>query len=786
MRLNVPVPDPSVANKADGQHESAWAHVSGSALYSDEIALPAGSLLLYPVLSDVAHGRLRSLDCSLAAQADGVHAVLSARDIPGENDTGPIVHDEVLLPTTTISYHGQAVAWILAETEAQAQHAASLVQMQIDPLPAILNIAEAIAADSYHGKTQRIERGDCEAAFARCAHQVQGSLECGEQDHFYLETHASSASMDADGTLHVVASTQHPSETQHIIARVLGLPYNQIKVSCLRMGGGFGGKETQANAFAALAALAARMSDRSVRVKLKREHDMKLTGKRHAFAMRYRLGFSSDGVIEALEAELIADAGWSLDLSPPVLMRAMVHVDNAYYLPNVSITGKLARTNKTSATAFRGFGGPQGVLLAEELIEHIARHLGKAAADIREKNFYASARNTTHYGQTLSATDLPAEGPSRMLTLWRKLLQDSRYQERAAAIAAQPRTGYKRRGIAVTPVKFGISFNKVQYNQAGALVLIYSDGSVQINHGGTEMGQGLHTKMRAVASRTLGISPEHIRVMPTSTDKVPNTSATAASSGADLNGQAVKAACDTLLQRLFAVVRAALDVSEALPLHAADNAIYSDDGKRMSFTQAVQAAYAARVSLSATGYYATPGLQWDIERNQGNPFYYFSYGAALSEVEVDGLTGEFKLLAVDILHDVGDSLNASIDRGQIEGAFVQGFGWLTMEELVWDAAGKLKTFAPSTYKIPTICEIPKHFRTQLLQHAPQPGTIYGSKAVGEPPLMLAISVRCALKAAIAAFAPQRQAAQQSALTLACPATPEAILRAVASVQHSSY
>jgi xanthine dehydrogenase large subunit len=481
-------------------------------------------------------------------------------------------------------------------------------------------------------------------------------------------------------------------------------------------------------------------------------------------------------MILALKAELIADAGWSLDLSPPVLMRAMVHVDNAYFLPCVHITGKLARTHKTSATAFRGFGGPQGLLVAEDVIERISHATKLPPELVRARNFYRAGAATTHYDQPV--------GELRMQRLWQQLLDSSKFAARKLALAEHNRIStYKKRGLAITPVKFGVSFNKVAYNQAGALVLVYTDGSVQINHGGTEMGQGLHSKMIHVAAQSLGVRAEHIRVMSTATDKVPNTSATAASSGSDLNGQAVRAACETIKARVFSVVRSKLKLAEDAPLSAADSTITlaasgQETRQEISFVQALAWAYEARVSLSATGYYATPGLSWNIDSNTGSPFYYFSYGAAVSEVEVDPYTGEWKLLRADLLHDVGDSLNTSIDIGQIEGGFVQGMGWLTMEELVWDDTGKLRTAAPSTYKIPTICEVPTSFHTTLLPRATQPGVIFGSKAVGEPPLMLAISVRSALKAAIAAFAFNADSGVAGAVELACPSTPEAILRAI--------
>jgi xanthine dehydrogenase large subunit len=576
--------------------------------------------------------------------------------------------------------------------------------------------------------------------------------------------------VDADGQLLVHASTQHPSETQHMIAHVLGISNAQVVVRCLRMGGGFGGKETQANAFACMVALAAWKTGRAVRIKLSREHDMKLTGKRHGFRTDWDLGFDHDGRIHALRATMVADAGWSCDLSPPVLLRAMVHVDNAYYLPHVDIEGWMAKTHKVSNTAFRGFGGPQGMLIIEDILSHVARHLQLAPELVRLRNFYQSADQLTHYLQPV--------GEVRIQRIFDELLQSAEFVARRAAIAQHNAShAWRKKGLAITPVKFGISFNKVEYNQAGALVLIYRDGSVQINHGGTEMGQGLHTKMQAVAARSLGIDAQLIRVMTTATDKVPNTSATAASSGADLNGQAVHRACKEILQRMSEVLRAHWTLANDVELTMVDGQIRYQQ-RSITFVELVELCYSARVSLSATGFYATPGLSFDLSTNTGNPFYYFSWGAAVSEVSIDGYTGEWKLVRADLLHDAGESLNPLIDIGQIEGGFVQGMGWLTMEELVWDSAGKLRTFAPSTYKIPTISEVPTQFHTALLQGAAQPGVIFGSKAVGEPPLMLAISVREALRDAVAAFASN----PQQRIELAAPATPEAILRAVDAVR----
>ena len=772
---------------AANPHESAIGHVTGAARYTDELHMPAGCLSMMPVLASQAHARIVRLDVSAARLADGVVDVITAADIPGMNDTGAIVQDEPLLPSTTVEFYGQALAWIVAKTDAQAMSAAKLVRVELAPLTPILSFSDAYAAQAYHMAPKMLIRGDAETALAHAPHRLKGVFESGGQDHFYLETQASWAYVDSENLLRVHAATQHPSETQHIVARVLGVAHHEVVVSCVRMGGAFGGKETQANAFAALVALAAVRTGKPVRIKLKREADMVLTGKRHPFQTQYEVGFDSDSRITGLRAELTADAGWSLDLSPPVLTRAMAHIDNAYYLPHVHLTGLMARTNKVSNTAFRGFGGPQGMLVIEEIISAIARQLALAPELVRAHNFYGGesgaelARDHTHYGQPVR----DADGGLRMQRIWQLALRQGNYSERIQAVAAFNQSSpVRKRGLAITPVKFGISFNKVVYNQGGAHVLIYHDGSVHVNHGGTEMGQGLHSKMLAVAARTLGVAQSHIKVMVTSTEKVPNTSATAASAGADLNGQAVKSACDTILARIFAVLRKHWDLSDESELSAADDQVSSACGKQISFKDAVVLTYEARVSLAATGFYATPGLSWDMDSNTGHPFYYFACGAAVSEVEVDGYTGEWRLCAAHLVHDVGDSLNPLIDIGQIEGGFVQGMGWLTMEELVWDPNGRLRTVAPSTYKIPTISEVPDaltgQFSTTLLDNAAQPGVIYGSKAAGEPPLMLAISVREALRDAVAAFATKPSHAP---ISLACPSTPEAILRAVAAVRN---
>ncbi len=754
-------------------HESAANHVSGKATYTDDQRLPAGMLSLYPVLSPHARAKITRLDCTAAYTVEGLVTVLTASDLPGENNTGVILHDEILLPTDEVSYWGQVVVWTVGETEAAARQAAEKIVVEYEPLPAILSIQAAIAADSFHNEMQVMRRGEPDLALEQAERRVEGELAVGGQDHFYLETQTSWVIPDGEDGYQVYSSTQHPSETQVIVARVLGLPSSRVVVTCLRMGGAFGGKESQANPFAAAAALAAHKTGRPARVRLRRHQDMIITGKRHGFLGRYQAGFTDEGLITAVKAELYAEGGWSLDLSPPVLLRAMLHIDNAYYLPNIEVKGRIAKTNRVSNTAYRGFGGPQGMVVGEEMIDRVARATGLPPEVVRERNFYhgTGETSTTHYGQEIV--------DNRLNRVWAEAKAKSQFAERQAALAQFNQSSpYKKRGLAITPVKFGISFNKTQYNQAGALVLIYTDGSIQLNHGGTEMGQGLHTKMLQVATRSLGVKLERFRIMPTSTDKVPNSSATAASSGSDLNGQAVKDACETLRSRMAAVA------VKMLNLDAPEDMVFEDDwiycrtypSARIGFDEVVQQTYSERISLSATGFYRTPNIFWDAKLSKGRPFYYFAYGAAVSEVELDGLTGTFKLRQVELVQDAGESLNPLVDKGQIEGGFVQGMGWLTMEELIWDDQGRLRTYAPSTYKIPTVSEVPEQFEVYLLERAAQDGVIFGSKAVGEPPFMLAMSVREAIRAAVAAFG------EADAVPLAIPATPEATLWAIEAMQ----
>jgi xanthine dehydrogenase large subunit len=747
-------------------HESAVGHVTGAARYVDDLWPDVAHVAHgWPVQAPLAHARVLSIDASAARSAPGVLAVLTGGDVPGENDTGPARRDEPLFPSE-ICFAGQAVAWVIAETEEAARLGAAVVRVEYEPLPAILSIEDAIAAGSFLTDGERLRRGDAEAALRVAPHRLDGELRIGGQEHFYLETNAALAYRDHDGGLMVHSSTQHPSETQEIVARVLGLPKHAVVVQCLRIGGAFGGKEVQANAWAAVAALAATKIGRPVRVRLTRRQDMVLTGKRHPFLARFRVGFEADGALRAIAIELFSDGGWSLDLSSPVLGRAMFHADNCYHVPHMDVVGRVCRTHHVSHTAFRGFGGPQGMLAIEEIVDRVARALDLPPHVVRARNFYRDG-DTTHYGQVV-------RHPERIARLWSELQASASFEARWADVAAfNAASGHLKRGLAMTPVKFGISFTTTFFNQAGALVLVYRDGSVQVNHGGTEMGQGLHTKILQIAADGLGLPTDAIRLMPTRTDKVPNTSATAASSGSDLNGAAVQQACDTIRERLAGIAAARFGVEPSAIVFAGGRVHPRGEPERgVAFAEIVNHAYLAREPLFAAGYYRTPGLAFDWKTGQGTPFHYFAYGAAVSEVEVDGFTGQYRLLRTDILHDVGDSLSPLVDRGQVEGGFVQGVGWLTTEELVWGADGAFVSNGASTYKLPTLGECPPDLRVAFLERAAEPGVIHGSKAVGEPPLMLAISVREALRAAVAAFG------AGGIVELASPATPEAVFWAI--------
>jgi xanthine dehydrogenase large subunit len=744
-------------------HESARAHVTGEALYTDDLLLRfSGILHAWPVLSPHAHALVVRLDPGSAMQEPGVIATLTAADVPGEGDSGSNRHDEPLFPGE-VTYHSQPVAWVLGETLEAARLGAARIAVEYRALAPILTIEDAIAAASFHSGPFHIRRDDAAAAITRSPNRIAGHLAIGGQEHFYLETQCAIARLDETGGIVVDSSTQHPTETQEIIARVLGIARHQVTVQCIRMGGAFGGKEVQANPWAAIAALGTWKTKRPVRVRLPRHLDMALTGKRHPFLARFTVGFDDDGLLHGVELKLYSDGGWSVDLSDPVLWRALFHCDNAYLIPALDAAGWVCRTHKTSQTAFRGFGGPQGMIVIEDILDRIARRLGLEPNEVRERNFYREG-DSTHYGQ-------PVKDASRIQRIWTELKQSSDFDARRKTVAdfnaANP---HRKRGIAITPLKFGISFTATFFNQAGALVLMYRDGSVQVNHGGTEMGQGLHTKIRQMAAESLGVTLDAVRVMPTRTDKIPNTSATAASAGTDLNGAAVLDACQQIQSRLVPVAAGLLECDEAAVRFEAGY-VFGNDAT-IELAKVVETAYRNRIALFAHGYYRTPEIHFDPKTATGKPFHYFACGAAVAEVEVDGFTGEHRLLRADLLEDVGTSVSPLVDLGQIEGGFLQGVGWLTLEELLWDAQGRLATAGASTYKLPSWPEMPEIFNVAFLERAAEPGVVFGSKAVGEPPLMLAFSVREAIRAAIAAFG------DGGIITLDSPATPERIYWAV--------
>jgi xanthine dehydrogenase large subunit len=764
--VNAPRPgfEPSVA------HESAVLHVAGAARYIDDVAEPAGTLHAAIGYAGLAHATIDSIDLAAVRATPGVVDVLVAADLPAANNYGGVVHDDPLLADGEVLYEGQPLFLVLAGSHRTARLAARRAVVAARPLPALLSVEAAIAAQSWVLPPVEVARGDAAGAIAGAPHRLCGRSVVGGQDHFYLEGQVSLAMPQDDGGMLVHASTQHPSEVQHVVAEALGVPTAWVRIECRRMGGGFGGKESQPALLAALAAVAARRHGCAVKLRLDRDDDMVITGKRHPFEADWTVGFDGDGRILGLDLTLASDCGYSCDLSGPVNDRAVCHVDNAYWLEHLRVRSLRCRTHKVSNTAFRGFGGPQGMFVVEEVVDAVARAVGRDALEVRSLNLYGTTdRNVTHYGQVITDNVLPQ--------LIGRLVSMSGYARRREAVAAFNRTSpVVRRGLALTPVKFGISFNAPFLNQAGALLHLYADGSLLINHGGTEMGQGLFTKVAQVVARAFDVAPHSVRVSATDTHRVPNTSATAASAGSDLNGMAALAACDSLKARLAAFLAEAWGV-DAGALRWEDGAVHADvDGalRRITLADLARRAYMARISLSAQGYYRTPGIHWDAATFRGAPFYYFAYGAAVAEVAIDTLTGEHRLLAVDIVHDVGTSLNPALDVGQIEGGFVQGMGWLTSEELVWDARGRLATHAPSTYKIPTAGDVPARFRVELLADSPnRSATIHRSKAVGEPPLMLGLAVYHALRDAIASLAPAgRQVALQA------PATPEAVLRAV--------
>jgi xanthine dehydrogenase large subunit len=752
----------------DQRHDSAHKHVTGTAVYIDDMPEPAGLLHACLGLADVPHGRIRSINLDAVNKAPGVVEVLTAKDMPGSNDISPTgKNDEPVLADGLVQFHGQPVFAVIAETREQARRACRLAKIEYDALPFVTDIGDV---DRRNGKLvtpgMTLKRGNAADAIRSAPRKLSGQMRIGGQDHFYLEGHIALAIPGEDQDVTIYSSTQHPSEVQHMVAHVLGVPSNAVTVEIRRMGGGFGGKETQGNQFAAIAAVAAKRLKRAVKIRPDRDDDMSATGKRHDFIVDYEVGFDDDGNILGVDYHFAARCGFSADLSGAVTDRALFHCDNAYFYPAVHATSAPLYTNTVSNTAFRGFGGPQGTVGAERVIDEVAFAVGQDPLDVRKRNFYGiGERDVTPYHQRVEDNVLQR--------LVGELEESCDYRRRRMEIAAfNANSDIVKRGIALTPVKFGISFTATHFNQAGALVHVYTDGSVHLNHGGTEMGQGLYVKVAQVVAEEFQIDIDQVKITATTTAKVPNTSATAASSGTDLNGMAAQNAARQIKQRLidFASEKYSVPVDQ---ISFKPNRVLVGN-QEFAFADLIKQAYMARVQLSAAGFYKTPKIHWDRAKGEGHPFYYFAYGAACSEVSIDTLTGEYMVERTDILHETGKSLNKAIDLGQVEGGFIQGMGWLTTEELVWDDKGRLRTHAPSTYKIPLASDRPKIFNVALAEWADNAEpTVHKSKAVGEPPLMLGMAVLHALSDAVASVADNKVCPQ-----LDTPATPERVLMAV--------
>jgi len=752
---------------ASQKHESADKHVSGKATYIDDRPVMANQLHAAVGKSTIAHGKILSMDLSAVRAYPGVVEVLIADDVPGKLDIGPVFEGDPLLAKDTIVFMAQPIFVVAATSHDAAVKAAALGVIEYQQFPPILTVKEALAKQHFVRPPHTQSRGDAPTAIDASEQQLRGTLSIGGQEHFYLEGQVSSAEPTEEGGMVVYSSSQHPSEVQILVAEVLNIPFNKVVVDMRRMGGGFGGKETQAAPWACLAALLAHKTGRAVKLRLNRQDDMALTGKRHPFENDYHVGFDSEGMIKGIEFTINGNCGHSPDLSDAIVDRAMFHCDNAYFLEHAHVVGNRCKTNTVSHTAYRGFGGPQGMISIEGVMDDIARCVGKDPLAVRKLNLYGdNDRNVTHYGQTVEHNILPM--------MIERLETSCDYQQRRQAIKQFNRDNqYVKKGIALTPVKFGISFTVQHLNQAGALIHVYTDGSIQVNHGGTEMGQGLNTKVAQIVAQEFQVDVSNILVTSTRTDKVPNTSPTAASSGTDLNGKAAQAAALTIRGRLIDFCAEHFSVTAAQIIFR-DNQVHIGRESVMSFSELVQLAYTNRVSLSSTGFYKTPKIFYDRDKAHGRPFFYYANGVSCSQVVIDTLTGEYKVERVDILHDVGDSLNPAIDLGQIEGAFIQGLGWLTTEELVWNDQGRLISGGPATYKIPAIADMPAQFNVELLTNEPnREATIYNSKAVGEPPFMHGISVWCALRDAISSISDYQLSPQ-----LDTPATPERVLKAV--------
>ncbi|REJ82897.1 MAG: xanthine dehydrogenase molybdopterin binding subunit [Bacteroidetes bacterium] len=766
MKLNIP-------------HDSAAKHVSGKSVYIDDIPMPSTILHGRVVYSKHAHAKILKIDTAEAKKIAGVHAILSWKDIPGQNQMGPVVHDEPCLAESEVICVGQAIVLIAAETESAAIEAEKLIRIQYEVLEAVTDLRSAISRNLLLAPERTMKRGDPEQELLSCKHRIVGEIETGAQEHWYLETQSCLCIPGEGNEMNVFSSTQHPSETQAIVAEVLGLPKNEIVVETRRMGGAFGGKETQANHTAAWTALLAYKTGRPVKIRLFRDDDQKITGKRHPFIIQYEAGFDHEGKIHALIVDQHTDAGCATDLSMAILERAMLHADNCYFIPHMLVRGKAYRTNLPSNTAFRGFGGPQGMAGIEQIMDRIARQLKTDSEKIRKLNFYKhESNNVTHYGQKVEL--------NRLDLIYDQIKKSSDYDQRRKEINRFNQTSpYVKKGMAMTPVKFGISFTTSFLNQAGALVNLYKDGTLLVNHGGTEMGQGLHTKIAQIAAAEMGVTLDKVKVNATNTSKVPNTSATAASAGTDLNGMAVKDAIEKIKRRLAILMVDEFNKKRPEKITNVEHILFQNNSiidslypdRKISLDEACVLAHLNQVSLSATGFYKTPNIGWDKVKGWGKPFNYFAFGMAVSEVLVDTLTGYVKHLRTDILHDVGDTINEGIDIGQIEGGFIQGLGWVTTEEVKHDKAGNLLNHSPDTYKIPAVTDMPEDFRVSLLKNVPNPNAIRKSKAVAEPPFMLAMSTWLAIKDAISSVADHKLEPM-----FKLPATNELILLSVEDIK----
>ncbi|MCW9082947.1 MAG: xanthine dehydrogenase molybdopterin binding subunit, partial [Colwellia sp.] len=748
------------------KHESADKQVSGEAIYVDDRPALRGELHAAVGQSAHAHANIIAMDLSAVKAAPGVIAVITVDDVPGHTDIGPVFPGDPILAIGKVEYVGQPIFAVAATSYDLARKAVKLAKIEYETLEAVLTVKEALAKQSFVRPPFTMKRGDSDTAITKAEHQLSGEITVGGQEHMYLEGQVSTAVPTEDGGMNIYTSSQHPSEVQKLVAEVLDIPLNKVLVDMRRMGGGFGGKETQAAPWACIAAILADKTTRSVKCKLGRMDDMIMTGKRHPFENSYTVGFDSHGLIKGINIEVNGNCGISPDLSDAIVDRAMFHSDNAYFLDQATVTGNRCKLNTVSHTAYRGFGGPQGMMTIEMVMDDIARYLGKDPLEIRKINLYGKEqRNETHYHQKVEHNNL-AE-------LIDSLEESADYQARRKAIIAfNANNPVLKKGIALTPVKFGISFTVQHLNQAGALVHIYTDGTIHLSHGGSEMGQGLNTKVAQIVAEEFQVDVDTVAISSARTDKVPNSSPTAASSGTDLNGKAAEAAAKTIKKRLIDFACEKYQVTAEQVKFANNNIIVGE--QTFSFAEFSQLAYMGRVSLSSTGFYKTPKIHFDRATAKGRPFFYFATGASVSEVIIDTLTGEYKTLRTDILQDVGHSINPAIDIGQIEGAFIQGMGWLTTEELVWNEQGHLLSNNPATYKIPAINDTPEDFRVALLPDAPnREHTIYNSKAVGEPPFMLGMSVWSALKDAISSLTDYKHSP-----VLDTPATPERVLWAV--------